>query len=93
MLSPLHLRWSELMLFDFRFKLWRKHRTDVDTQLSKAKRPLLLIPRCPGRCGFERTGRTNSLQPTPLSGRFLGVARRSGGFALRVVSLRSSRGG
>jgi len=34
-----------------------------------------------------------SLQPTPLSGRFLGVARRLEGFGLRVGSLRSSRGG
>ena len=43
------------------------HRTCIDTQLSQVLRPVPLISRVLRR-GFERTGRTHHLQPTPLRG-------------------------
>jgi hypothetical protein len=67
----------------FRCKLGLKHRTDVDTQLSKFvvslasvarqihRRPLPPFPH--PKDGFRRTGRTNSLQPTCAFGA-LGIA-------------------
>ena len=48
-LTPRHQGRSGLMFFGFRCRLWCEHRTDVNTQLSKVKRPLPLIPRPEGR--------------------------------------------
>jgi hypothetical protein len=74
-LTPRHLRRSELMFSWFRCNLECEHRTDVNTQLSKfvvslgvrcsPGSPATFAAHPPAYVGFGQTGRTIWLQPTP----------------------------
>jgi len=48
----------------FRSELERHHRTNMDTQLSKNRQPVLCRPSPVVNDGFGRTGRSKSLYPT-----------------------------
>jgi hypothetical protein len=55
----------------FRSELERHHRTNMDTQLSKNRQPVLCRPSPITSDGFGRTGRTNHMQGTPKAAFFV----------------------